>query len=79
MSKKWVEIIGWYGVIAILLAYLLNSLDIIKTSNIFYPLLNLTGSLGIIVKAWRQKDYQPIVLNLIWSTIAIISLIKLLI
>jgi len=77
MNKKWVEIIGWYGVIAILLAYLLNSLNIINSSNIFYSLLNLTGALGIIFDAWKQKNYQPAVLNIIWAFIAVITLIKL--
>lgn len=77
MSKGWVEIIGWYGVIAILLAYLLNSLNIINSSNIFYSLLNLTGALGIIFDAWKQKNYQPAVLNIIWAFIAVITLIKL--
>ncbi len=77
MNKKFVEIIGWYGVIAILLAYLLNSLNIINSSNIFYSLLNLTGALGIMVDAWRQKNYQPVVLNLVWALVAIITLTKL--
>lgn len=77
MSKKWIEFVGWYGVIAILLAYLLNSLDIIDTSNILYSILNLTGALGIIIDAYKQKNYQPVVLNIIWALIAVISLVKL--
>lgn len=78
MSKKWIEFIGWYGVVAILLAYLLNSLNIINTSNILYSILNLTGALGIMIDAWKQKNYQPVVLNLIWALIAFISMLKLL-
>lgn len=78
MSKKWIEIIGWYGVIAILLAYLLNSLGIINISNILYSILNLTGALGVMFKAWKQKDYQPVVLNIVWALIALISILQLL-
>lgn len=76
MSKKWIEVIGWYGVVAILVAYLLISLDIIDSSNIFYSLLNLTGALGIMIDAWKQKNYQPAVLNFIWAFIAVFTLVK---
>ena len=79
MSRKLIETIGWYGVVAILLAYLLNSLNILNSSNIFYSLLNLTGALGIAIDAWRQKNFQPVILNLIWAFVAMATLVKLLI
>lgn len=77
MSKRWVEVIGWYGVCAILLAYILNSLNVISSSNIIYSFLNLTGALGISIDAWKQKNYQPVVLNLIWAFVAALTLVKL--
>ena len=79
MKKKWTEILGWYGVIAILLAYLLNSLNIISSSNLWYSMLNLTGAMGIVVDAWKQKNYQPVVLNLVWGLVALVVILKMLV
>ena len=76
MNKKRSEIVGWYGVGAILLAYLLNSLGIINSSNYWYVILNLTGALGIVIDAWRQKNYQPVILNLVWAFIALFALLR---
>ncbi len=76
MNKKRSEILGWYGVAAILLAYLLNNLNVIGTSNPWYSILNLTGAIGILIDAYRQKNYQPVVLNIVWALIAVISLFK---
>ena len=79
MKKRWTEILGWYGVTAILLAYLLNSLNIINSSNLWYSILNLTGAIGIVIDAWRQKNYQPVVLNLVWGLVAFIVILRMLV
>ncbi len=74
--KTWTEVLGWYGVIAILLAYLLNSFNVINSSGVWYSFLNLTGAITVVIDAWKQKNYQPVVLNLIWAIVALISLLK---
>ena len=78
MDKKHLglEIFGWYGTVAILLAYALVSLHIVDSFNLWYQILNLTGALGIVFESLHKKDYQPGVLNLIWSVIAIIALVQ---
>ena len=78
-NSSWSEIEGWYGVSAILIAYSLISLSIINSSNIVYILLNFTGAIGLFYSSYKKKDYQPMILNIIWIIIAIISLIKLII
>jgi predicted membrane metal-binding protein len=67
---------GWYGVLAILLAYLLLSFNVIASKSLSYQLLNLTGALGIIAEATSKKDTQPAVLNIVWAIIAIFAIIR---
>lgn len=78
MNKKSlaVNILGWYGVVAILLAYSLVSIQIIQSDTILYQLLNLTGAIGIIVDSIYKKDKQPMVLNIVWATIAVVAIFK---
>jgi len=68
--------IGWYGVLAILLAYILVSFSVIVTKSVAYQLLNLTGAVGIVIEAAAKKDAQPVALNIVWATIAVIALIR---
>ncbi len=78
MNKKTlVEIVGWYGTVAIVLAYALSSFSILKPTGLIYQFLNLSGALGIVVISFRKKAYQPGVLNVIWSMIAFVAIIKL--
>lgn len=76
MKKKYLEIIGWYGVTAIIIAYALNSFSVLDSSSWIYQILNLSGAICIIFHSISKKDYQPAVLNIIWSIIAIFALLK---
>ena len=78
MKHKVENYFGWYGVLAILLAYFLISLNIISDKNAVYQLLNLTGALGIVTEAVSKKDKQPATLNAAWALIATIALIRIL-
>ncbi|HVA10878.1 MAG TPA: hypothetical protein VNG32_01785 [Candidatus Dormibacteraeota bacterium] len=79
MKHKAENYFGWYGVLAILLAYLLVSFNVVASKSLGYQLLNLTGALGIIVEALSKKDAQPAVLNIVWAIIAGVAIISLLI
>ena len=76
MKKQLIELFGWYGTIAIVGAYALSSFLIIKPDSLIYQLLNLTGALGIVGVSFFKKAYQPGVLNIIWSIIALIASIN---
>ena len=78
-TKLYEEIIGWYGTVAIILAYALVSFNVFTGENIYYQLLNGTGGLGIVYISFKKKAYQPGVLNIIWSVIAAITIIRILI
>ena len=47
--KTFVEIFGWYGTVAIVIAYALVSFSVIESTNIWYQILNATGALGILI------------------------------
>ena len=76
MDKKSIEIIGWYGVVALIIAYGLISFSLLKSSDFVYQFLNLTGAIGIIVDTFSKRDYQPTAVNIVWAIIAFIALLK---
>jgi len=71
--------LGWYGVLAILLAYVLLSFKWVQASGLPYQLLNLTGSLGIVAVAAAKRDVQPLALNIIWSLVAVVAICRIII
>lgn len=73
--KTLIEIIGWYGTVAIVLAYILVSFSILASDNISYQFLNFTGAVGIIIVSVVKRVYQPAVLNIIWAVIALVALL----
>ena len=74
--KHFEEIIGWYGTVAIVSAYALLSFGAMASNSIIYQLLNATGALGILYISFKKKAYQPGILNIIWTVIAIAAIIK---
>lgn len=66
---------GWIGVALILLAFILTTFHIIDPSNIWYGVLNAIGALGIIVSSSMKKDFQPVVLNVVWLVVAVVGII----
>jgi len=71
-----ITIYGWYGAVAIVLAYLLNSFGVLK-AGLAYQLLNLTGAMGVVAVSLQEGAYPPAFLNAVWSLIALVSLYKL--
>lgn len=80
MSKKmapkqlFAESAGWYGAVAILVAYALVSFKIIPGDGLAFQLLNLTGALGILTISLYKKVKQSIVLNIFWGAVAIVAI-----
>ncbi len=72
--EKLTELAGWYGVIAILVAYALLSFDVLDSHHLANHVINLTGGAGILIDAYADKNYQPVVLNVIWIAVAIYAI-----
>ncbi len=76
ITKTWVEVVGWLGVVAVVAAYTLNIFSILTADSALYQSVNALGAIGIIVAARAKRDYQPVVLNIIWLVIALIALVR---
>lgn len=72
------DIIGWVSIAAILVGYILITFQIILPASITYQSINLLGSLGIVVSSLAKKNYQIVVLNIIWFGAALIGIINIL-
>jgi cephalosporin-C deacetylase-like acetyl esterase len=78
MKNKITEVLGWYGVAAIVGAYALLSLNFLNSDSLVFQGLNLTGAIGIVIDALDDKNTQPAVLNIIWAIIAFVAIVKIL-
>lgn len=76
LRRSTTKVIGWLGVSAILAAYISLNFGYLYPKSLTYLLLNIAGSLCIVVDASHQKDYPPVVLNIIWAVVAVFSIIK---
>ena len=74
--KTWVEVAGWYGIVAILLAYFLVSFEFLSVTSAWYPVLNGTGALGMITVSFSKKAYQPAFVNVFWFLFAVAALVR---
>ena len=74
MSKNAISIIGWYGVVAILLAYALVTFTVIEAKSYAYQILNLTGAVGVVIVALSKDDKQPAILNIVWAVVAAVAI-----
>jgi hypothetical protein len=76
--KEFIELFGWYGTGAIILAYALVSLSVLEPTDLVYQLLNVTGALGVLGISIYKRAYQPAVLNVVWTLIALVAIMKVL-
>lgn len=75
-KKLYIELLGWYGVIAILLAYVLSSFFNLPITSILYLFLNFSGAVGLALISIVKRNHQPMVSNAIWAVIALVGLVR---
>jgi hypothetical protein len=75
--EKRFELIGWIGFVLIVSAYLLLTLKQLEPNSATYHSINLLGAICMVANA-MYKQARPIFwLNVVWSLIALIGLLKL--
>lgn len=72
----WVHAVGWFGGGLVVVAYLLNTTGKLTATHISYQLLNLTGSIALIVNTAIVGAYPSTAVNIIWVFIAVLGLWK---
>jgi len=70
------DFLGWAGVLLILAAFILTTFSIINPETLIYGVLNFAGALGIIISSYAKKDFQPVLLNIVWLLIAMIGIVR---
>lgn len=78
-NKRMAEVAGWYGIGAVLGTYALASFGIISIDSLLFQALNATGSGGLIWISAVKRVRQLVVFNIIWTSVALISIVRLLI
>lgn len=70
-----IEILGWVGVVAIFSAYVLIVTQVVVATSPVYSLLNIFGSIAIVIESYVKRNYEPVVLNLLWALVALVALV----
>ena len=76
-SPLFADIVGWVGTGMIILAYAFSTFGLLRTDDSVYLILNVIGSIGIIIISIFKKTYQPAVLNIVWAAVAIAAIVRL--
>ena len=79
MKENLAEYIGWYGTLAVLAAYFLVTYAILQPGGLLFQLLNLTGSVSLGIISLKKKNYSVVALNIVWSSVAISAIIRIII
>ena len=70
------QVCGWLGMIALLVAYGLNSNKRVTAESATYQLLNLFGVIGVGFNVLYQHAWPALALQVIWGLIAVVALYK---
>lgn len=70
------SIIGWFGAIVYVMAYLLLVLKKVTSDDWLYHLLNLMGAVCLIVNGVVLADFPNVAVNMIWAIIAVFAIIR---
>lgn len=69
-----IDIIGWFGAAALLIAFALVSARRVEGDSTTYQSLNIAGSIFLMVNTVHYGAYPSAFVNLIWLSIAIYTI-----
>lgn len=71
-----IDIVGWFGAIALLLAYAAVSRGLTHGTSFAYQLWNAIGSAFLLVNAAYYHAFPSSFVNIVWIGIAIVTIRK---
>lgn len=71
-----IDIVGWFGVVTLLVAYALVSTRKLEGDSFLYQLLNLVGSALLILNSFYYGAFPSVGINLAWIAIAALTLTR---
>jgi hypothetical protein len=69
-----IELVGWAGAVAVLLAYGLVSAERVTSRSLSYQLLNIGGAVGLVINGGWNGAIPSAAVNLIWIGIGVYAL-----
>ncbi len=73
-SELWIDILGWMGAAAVVVAYALVSARRVSGDSTAYQLLNLVGSIFLIINTLHYGAYPSTLVNVVWLGIAVYAI-----
>jgi hypothetical protein len=71
-----INIIGWLGSAAVIVAYVLVSTKRLQGDSVAYQLLNLIGGAFLVINTIFFGAYPSTFVNLVWIGIAIFAIVR---
>jgi len=71
-----VDVVGWMGVIGLLVAYGLVSAKRVEGDSVVYQVLNVVGSGLLIVNSFYYGAYPSVAINVLWIGIGGCTLLR---
>ena len=78
MKHKLASLAGWVGMILLIVDYALISNNIVSIDRPVYHVINITGSVGIIIASWVTRNYPSVGLNIVMMSIGAAALARIL-
>lgn len=75
-TRLWIDVIGWVGALALLVAYALVSQRRVAGDAISYQFLNLGGSMFLLLNAAYYGAYPSSFVNVLWAGIGMYTLAR---
>jgi hypothetical protein len=77
-NHKYLNFLGWFGGIVCLVAYGLNTQQILSSNSLFFLLMNTFGCVCLIFYTFRKEAFANTALNSIYLLITLIAVSKVL-
>jgi hypothetical protein len=76
MTRLLVDIAGWAGAVALLLAYALVSLGHASGAGLRFQVLNLAGAVGLLVNGVYHGAWPSAGVNTVWLVIGVVAFLR---